>query len=123
MSKIAPIASRIQSSATALRIVKLVHTFAWAVFAGCILAIPFAAWRGHFTVAAILIAIVTVEVIVLLANRLRCPLTDVAGRYTDDRRDNFDIYLPVWLALYNKQIFGPLFVAGVLYTIFSWRFA
>jgi hypothetical protein len=29
---------------------------------------------------------------------MRCPLTGIAARYTDDRRDNFDIYLPPWLA-------------------------
>jgi len=58
---------------------------------------------------------------VLLANRLRCPLTNIAARYTDDRRDNFDIYLPLWVARYNKHIFGTLFVAGVLFTIVLWR--
>lgn len=47
-----------------------------------------------------------------MANRFRCPLTDVAARYTGDRHDNFDIYLPLWLARYNKEIFGPLFAIG-----------
>ena len=106
---------------TALRAVKVVHTVAWALFAGCIVALPLFAWRREFTVATILIAIVTAEVLVLLANRLRCPLTDIAARYTDDRRDNFDIYLPLWIARYNKHIFGTLFVAGVLFTIVLWR--
>jgi hypothetical protein len=45
----------------------------------------------------------------------------VAARYTDDRRDNFDIYLPLWIARYNKQIFGPLFVAGIVFTLALWR--
>ena len=27
-------------------------------------------------------------------------LTDVAARYTPERQDNFDIYLPLWLALW-----------------------
>lgn len=104
----------------ALRIVKLVHTMVWALFAGCIVAIPLFAWRGLLTWAAVLIAIVFVEVIVLAANRMRCPLTDVAARFTDDRADNFDIYLPVWLARYNKVIFGALFAAGVLITLARW---
>ena len=30
----------------ALRFVKIVHTLVWALFAGCILAIPVVAWRG-----------------------------------------------------------------------------
>jgi hypothetical protein len=109
------------SPGAALRTVKLVHTIAWAVFAGCILAIPLFAWRGEFQAAALLIAIVSVECLVLAANRMRCPLTDVAARYTNDRQDNFDIYLPLWLARYNKQIFGPLFAAGVLFSLVRWQ--
>jgi len=69
----------------------------------------------------VLILVTFMEVVVLAANRMRCPLTDVAARYTADRRDNFDIYLPLWLAHYNKIIFGSLFVAGLLITIVRWR--
>ncbi len=50
-----------------------------------------------------------IECLVLVFNRGRCPLTDVAGRYTSARSANFDIYLPVWLARYNKEIFGVVF--------------
>jgi hypothetical protein len=109
------------SAPAALRAVKIAHTLAWALFAGCIVALPVFAWRGQLSVAMLMIAVVSVEVLVLVANRFRCPLTSVAARYTDDRRDNFDIYLPLWIARYNKQIFGPLFVAGVLYTLVIWR--
>ncbi len=104
-----------------LRAVKIVHTVAWALFAGCIVALPVVAWRQRFTAAIVLIVIVSVEVLVLMANRLRCPLTAVAARYTDDRRDNFDIYLPLWFARYNKQIFGPLFAAGTVFTWWMYR--
>ena len=105
----------------ALRAVKIVHTVVWVFFAGCILGLPVAAWNGHFLAATILIALVLVEIAMLLANRLRCPLTDLAARYTDDRRANFDIYLPLWIAKYNKQIFGVLFVAGLFFTFVLWR--
>jgi len=64
--------------------------------------------------------VVLIEVSILACNRMRCPLTDVAARYTSERRDNFDIYLPVWLARENKRIFGALFVAGLLYTVAAW---
>lgn len=108
------------ANAAALRKVKLLHTIAWAFFAGCIVLLPIAAWRRRFDVALVLIVIVTVEVAILVWNQFKCPLTGVAARYTDDRRDNFDIYLPLWLARYNKQIFGSLFVAGILFTLFQW---
>ena len=61
-----------------------------------------------------------VEVVVIAANAWRCPLTAVAARYTDNREPNFDIYLPGWLARYNKEIFGPLFGVGVLLTLALW---
>jgi hypothetical protein len=84
-------------------------------------ALPVAAYLKDFQLAALLITIVLVEVVVLFANHLRCPLTAVAARYTTDRRANFDIYLPLWIARYNKEIFGSLFVAGILFTLFQWR--
>ena len=96
------------------------HTAVWAFFAGCIVAIPVAAWRGEHRAAGWLAAIVAVEVLVLAFNRWQCPLTAVAGRYTDDRRDNFDIYLPVWLARHNKLMFGALYVAGVAFAVVRW---
>ena len=80
--------------ATALRLVKTIHTVVWAVFAGAILAIPVLAWYGFWFAAAALIALVLVEYLVLAFNRMRCPLTGIAARYTDGRRDNFDLYLP-----------------------------
>jgi len=98
-----------------LRTIRLLHTAVWAVFASCILAIPVLAWQGRFGAAATLAVLVLGEVVVLWLNQWSCPLTAVAARYTDDRRSNFDIYLPEWLAHYNKQIFGPLYVVGVVY--------
>jgi hypothetical protein len=86
----------VKSSSTPiqLRAIRLVHTVVWVFFVVIILAIPVAAWLRRFGLFLVLSAIVLVEVAVLALNRLRCPLTVVAARYTEDRRDNFDIYLP-----------------------------
>jgi hypothetical protein len=97
-----------------LRAIKIAHTIVWAWFAACIVALPYFALRREFRIAWILAVIIGVEVAVLSANRFRCPLTDAAAKYTDDRRDNFDIYLPLWLAKYNKHIFGTLFALGLM---------
>jgi len=110
----------IEGTSFPLNLIKAAHTIVWAFFAGCILAIPVASWRGEHRTAACLAAIVSVEVVVLLLNHWRCPLTSVAARYTDDRRDNFDIYLPAWLARHNKLIFGPLYFIGVAYALARW---
>ena len=105
----------------ALRNVKLFHTVVWAFFAGCIVALPLVATARHFQFALLLIGVVGLEVLVLLVNGFKCPLTGIAEDYTDERQDNFDIYLPLWLARYNKHIFGALYVLGMIYTVVLWR--
>jgi hypothetical protein len=104
----------------ALRAIRLVHTLIWAFFAGCIVAIPILALQNRYAAAAVLSGVVLVEVVIIVANAWRCPLTGVAARYTEDRRDNFDIYLPEWLARHNKLIFGLLYAGGVLLTLGRW---
>jgi tetrahydromethanopterin S-methyltransferase subunit E len=103
-----------------LRKVKLIHTLIWVFFVACILAIPLFTVLSRFRLAGLFAAVVAVEVAVLLLNGMTCPLTSVAGRYTDDRRANFDIYLPEWLARNNKMIFGSLYVAAVLLLLVRW---
>ena len=103
-----------------LKAIRLLHTVVWVGFAGCIVAIPVLTLQERFRLAAVLALIVLGEVIVLALNRWRCPLTPIAARYTENRRANFDIYLPEWLARYNKEIFGPLYLAGVVLLVVRW---
>lgn len=100
--------------------VKLLHTAVWLFFVACIVAIPFAGALRRFSWAAASFGLVLLECAILAANRGRCPLTDVAARFTPERADNFDIYLPLWLARHNKTIFGILFLAGSLFALWLW---
>jgi len=106
-----------------LKAIKVLHTIVWALFAGCILAIPTASLYGDNRAALWLAAIVFVEVVVLALNKWRCPLTSLAARYTTDRRANFDIYLPEWLAKHNKVIFGTIYLVGVASAGVHWVLA
>lgn len=114
--------SRVEATRAGRRLVavKVAHTVIWAIFAACIIAIPVASVLGDHRLALILTLIVGLEVIVLVLNRMRCPLTDVAARYTPERRDNFDIYLPLWLARHNKSIFGTLYGLGIAVALMNW---
>jgi hypothetical protein len=103
-----------------LRQIRLLHTAIWAIMAASILVLPWAGWSGEFRWALGLTLLILGECLVLGLNHGRCPLTDMAARYTDDRADNFDIYLPSWLARYNKHIFGSLFVVGELVVLWRW---
>ena len=57
-------AARQDSRQPTLRAIKVAHTLVWAVFAGCIVALPFFAWRRDFPVAFTLMAVVGLEVLV-----------------------------------------------------------
>jgi hypothetical protein len=108
------------SPAAAIVAIKLLHTAVWLFFVACIAAVPLAAALHRFRFAGIAAVAVLLECLVLAANRFRCPLTDLAARYAPERASNFDIYLPNWLARYNKQIFGVLFLVGGFYAFIEW---
>lgn len=108
------------SSEHSLIAIKIAHTAIWAVTASAILLIPIAALRGRFRVVAWLTALILVECAVLVLNHRTCPLTDLAAWFSTNRVANFGIYLPLWLAKYNKAILGSLFVEGELVWFWQW---
>ncbi len=100
--------------------IKLLHTVVWAVMVAAIFYIIYSGWSGSIsTLTYIALVLIGLEVIILLANKWVCPMTPMARRYSDNPKDNFDIYLPEWLAKYNKVIFGTLLVAGIVLIV--WR--
>ena len=98
-----------------LALIKGLHTFIWILF---VLIIGYVLWCGisaNISVYSWLaVGAVLGEVLVLLIFRWSCPLTKLARRYSNSFSDNFDIYLPNWLARYNKVIFGSLFFVGLM---------
>jgi hypothetical protein len=102
---------------TALKLVsiKLVHTAIWAVF---VTAIGYVIYCGLANDIAqytwIAAGVVILEGLVLLIFGGRCPLTLIARNYSDSNQENVDIFLPNWLARYNKLIFTSLYVVGLI---------
>lgn len=102
-----------------LLLIKWVHTVIWAIFVALIFFVVYSGISGRITwLTWISIALVVGEGLVLLLFGMSCPLTVLARRYSDSERDNFDIYLPNWLARYNKVIFTSIFLIGVLLVIY-----
>ena len=64
------------------------------------------------------IALIIGEGIVLIIFKKMCPLTIIARKYSDSTKDNFDIYLPNWLAKYNKPIYTFFFILIICGLIF-----
>ncbi len=98
-----------------LRIIRAIHTLIWAVMASAIFYLLYVGITG--TMSQFLwmaIGLILVESVTLLINRWRCPLTTIASRYTAVQPDNFDIYLPRWLAKYNKLIFTIILGVALL---------
>lgn len=95
--------------------IKLLHTLVWLFFVGLIF---YVVWSGvtnnisFFTWIAI--GLVLAEGLVLLIFKMFCPITILARKYSDSQKDNFDIFLPEWLARHNKLIFTSIFLVGVV---------
>lgn len=103
-----------------LVVVKIVHTLIWIFFNLVIGWLFFAVitnrinkwlWMG--------VAAFVLEGIVLLIFRNMCPLTIIARRYSDSAKYNFDIYLPNWLARYNKIIYSCLL--AIVFIMLAYR--
>jgi hypothetical protein len=109
-----------EDEAGMLTAIKALHTVVWALLAGAIVALPFLAQQGAFRWAALLSGVIFFEGVVLLANGWRCPMTDLAAKYTADRSPNFDIYMPNWLARHNKTIFTAIFLLNEAIVLVEW---
>lgn len=93
--------------------IKLVHTLIWAFFVAVISYVLFSGITGNInTYTWVGIALVIGEGLVLLIFKMFCPLTLLARKYSDSTKDNFDIFLPNWLAKNNKLIFTTIFLIG-----------
>jgi len=96
----------------------MTHTVVWAVMASAVFYVFYAGIAKIFGLMLWLsIGLVIIETAVLLINKWRCPLTPIAMKYTSDTRENFDIYLPEWLAKHNKLIFSLIFIAGLILVV------
>ena len=104
---------------TKLIIVKSIHTFIWIFFNVVMFYMLFAVitnildlwlWIGF--------GLFVLEGITLLLFKFYCPLTLIARKYSDSTKDNFDIYLPNWLAKYTKLIYTSLLVLILIMTIY-----
>ena len=102
-----------------LLILKVVHTLVWAFFVCVIGYVVYSGITNQITSYTwVGIGLVIGEGLVLWIFRMFCPLTVLARRYSDSQKDNFDIFLPNWLARHNKIIFTSIFVAGLSLVLF-----
>ncbi|MCJ7468622.1 MAG: hypothetical protein MUO53_18235 [Maribacter sp.] len=98
--------------------IKIVHTAIWLFFNVVIFYLLYAVIVNKIDWWVWLcIGLVVIEGVVLAVFNMFCPLTLMARKYSDSTKDNFDIFLPNWLAKYNKLIYTSLFGIAVIILI------
>lgn len=103
-----------------LTLIKLVHTLVWVFFNVVIFYLFYAVIKGTIDKWVwICLGLIAFETMILLTFRMMCPLTIMARKYSDSAKDNFDIYLPNWLARYNKLIYS--IIVGIILLILLLR--
>jgi|ERR1041385_36620 hypothetical protein len=91
--------------------IKIIHTAVWIFFNVVIWYLLYAVITNQINALVwIGVGLIIAEGIVLLIFKNMCPLTIVARKYSSSFRDNFDIYLPNWLARNNKLIYTIIFI-------------
>ena len=94
-----------------LVVVKTIHTAIWIFFNVVIWYMLFAVVTNRINYLVWMgVGLIFLEGFILLLLKKSCPLTLVARRYSASTKDNFDIFLPNWLARYNKLIYTSIFV-------------
>ena len=105
-----------------LTIIKSVHTAIWVFFNLVIFYPLYAVIINRIDKWVwICFSIILLEGVVLLFFKNICPVTLVARRYSDSTKDNFDIFLPDWLAKYNKLIYST--IVGIIIILLVYRLA
>jgi hypothetical protein len=107
------------SAGSKLIVVKTVHTLVWIFFNIVIFYFVYAAVVDKVDKWVwICLGLILSEGFILVVFKNICPITIVARNYTQSRKDNFDIYLPNWLAKYNKQIYSTIVIIGIIILVF-----
>lgn len=105
---------------TKLTLVKSLHSLIWVFFNVVIFYLLYAVVADRIDKWVwICIGLITLEGLVLLVFKSICPVTLIARKYSDSTRANFDIYLPNWLAKYNKMIYT--IIVGIALLILLYR--
>ena len=103
-----------------LILIKTVHTAIWLFFNIIIFYLLYAVIMNQIDIRVwICIGLIAVEGLILVLFKRTCPVTIIARKYSSSTRDNFDIYLPNWLAKYNKTIYTS--IVGIALIILAVR--
>ena len=99
--------------------IKIAHTIIWFLFNIVIWYMLYAVISNKIdNLVWIGMGIIVTEGLVLLLFKMQCPLTIMARQHSNSTKDNFDIFLPNWLAKHNQTIYTSIFILIVCLLIY-----
>jgi hypothetical protein len=97
-------------------IIRFVHSIIYFLMVACLSYLAYCAIAGRYDwTLLIALGAITVEGLVLLFNRGACPMTPLAGKYSDQRGSVTDLFLPDWCARHTFTIATIVFIIEVIW--------
>jgi hypothetical protein len=96
-------------------LIKILHTAIWIFFNVVIFYLLYAVIANKIDKWVwVCIGLILLEALTLLIFKSICPVTLMARKYSNSQEPNFDIYLPNWLAKYNKEIYTVIVLVALI---------
>ncbi|NNE76862.1 MAG: hypothetical protein HKN31_07290 [Pricia sp.] len=112
------------ASKKTLLAIKVIHTLIWLFYNVVIFYLLYAVIINRIDIWVwICVGLVLIEGLILLIFKWFCPLTIIARKYSDSTKENFDIFLPNWLAKHNKTIYTGLFATALIILVYRLIFS
>lgn len=95
--------------------IKFIHTGIWVFYNIVIGYLLYAVISGKIDRWMwICLGMIFMEALILVVFNKTCPITILARKYSNSSKDNFDIFLPEWLARNNKIIYSIIVGVSLL---------
>jgi len=100
--------------------IKIIHTIVWIFFNIVIFYMLYAVivnkldmrlWIGYLLIG--------LEGLILVIFKCSCPITLIARKYSNSPKDNFDIYLPNWLAKRTVLIYVSILAVVTIINVYQ----
>jgi len=98
-----------------VRFIKLIHTAILIFMSACIVYILYCGITKTYNwILVAAIGVVLMEGIVLIIYRWKCPLTELAKKYGDEKGRVTDMFFPQWFVPHVFQSCAVLFIIGLV---------
>ena len=102
-----------------LGLVRVIHTIIWVFFNVVIFYLLYAVVVDKIDKWVwICLGLILLEGIILIVFKKICPITLIARKFSNSQQENFDIYLPNWLAKYNKEIYSIIVLTAIVVLVY-----